>query len=98
MIGTCASHGALLVFGLLSRATGVSLACLLVLDPGPEQMGAVMVAKKAGWQVLTGHLLTGHLPWTALAPVLLDHGPQTAAGELLRLQHTALLHAHWFWL
>lgn len=35
---------------------------------------------------------------TAFAPVFLDHGAQAAEGELLRLQHTALLHAARRWL
>lgn len=41
---------------------------------------------------------TDHPPWPALAPVLVDHGARVPEGQLLRLQHAALLLAHRLWL
>lgn len=49
--------------------------------------------REGGWRAEGPAVLTSPLR-PALAPVLLDHGAQAPEGELLRLQHAALLHAH----
>ena len=57
------------------------------------------------WRPALGRLARGRgaavltsLLCPALVPVLPDHGAQVPEGELLRLQHAALLHAHRRWL
>lgn len=57
----------------------------------------VLACGEDRWEVVGLAALT-HRPWPALAPVLLHHGDQVPEGQLLRLQHTALLHAHRLWL